>query len=134
MSKTMHNVISAAALFAAATIPGGLEAQSEVVADVARANTIEVNVDNGHWLDVRIYAVLANGAYGRIGTVTSFSTQQLEIPRWLSAQHSEIQLVAVPIGSSQQYVAPSVVVSQGDVIDLRLRNNLALSSILIRAG
>jgi hypothetical protein len=134
MNKTMRSMISAAALVAATAIPSSFEAQSVDGADATESKTIAVNVENRNWHDMRIYAVREGGASWRIGTVTSSSTQTLELPSWFSTINAEVHLVAVPIGSYQRYAAPPVVASGGDVIELKLRNNLALSSIWLRAG
>jgi len=134
MNKTIRNMISAAALVAAAAIPSSLEAQSVDGADATEPNRIAVRVENLNWLDMRIYAVRQGGASWRIGTVTSNSTRELELPSWLSASNTEVRLVAAPIGSPQRYAAPPVIVSGGDVIELSLKNNLALSSVVLRAG
>ena len=134
MKKNMKHNMLAAALFVAAALPTQLAAQSERPVRQAEANTITVEVYNGNWLDMRIYAVRENGASDRIGTVTSFSARELELPRWLVAANAAVQLVAVPIGSTQRYAAQPVVVSNGDVIEWKLSNHLSLSSIFVRAA
>ena len=42
---------------------------------------VTVHVNNGNWLDVRIYAVRNGNVYDRIGTVRSFSTRKFELGR-----------------------------------------------------
>jgi hypothetical protein len=133
MYRKLAGTIAAVALVAAVALPGNLFAQSgATAADIRTEEKISVHVDNGHWLDVRVYAVRENGARDRIGTVTSFTSSKLELPRWMTSSISQVQLVAVPIGSTQRYAAQPVLVSIGDTIEWKLMNNLALSSIWVR--
>jgi len=134
MYRNMTRTIVAVALVAVVTLPAKLLAGSAAMADTVTADRISVRVENGNWLDVRVYAVNESGAYDRLGTVTSFTTRTFELPRWITAPTSQIQLVAVPIGSARSYAAQPVLASVGDVIEWRLANNLALSSIWVRAG
>ncbi len=134
MYRTISRTIAAAALVSAITVPPSLLAQADATAATQKSSRIFVEVDNGNWLDVRVYAVRENGAYDRIGTVTSFSFRRLELPRWLTAANVQVQLVAAPIGSTRRYRAPPVMVSRGDTIEWKLANNLSLSTIMVRAG
>jgi hypothetical protein len=134
MYRTISRTIAAAALVSAIAVPPSLLAQTDATAATQKSSRIIVEVDNGNWLDVRVYAVRENGAYDRIGTVTSFSSRRLELPRWLTAANIQVQLVAAPIGSTQRYRSPPVMVSIGDTIEWKLTNNLSLSSIMVRAG
>ena len=132
MKNTTKNMMIFAAFFAAVALPGHVGAQSETEGVFDPQHTVTVEVENGNWLDMRVYAVRENGVSDRIGTVTSFSSKKFELPRWLARDNIEVQLVAVPIGSTQRHVSPPVLVSKGDVIEWQLRNNLALSSIFVR--
>lgn len=138
MYRRAATTIAALALVTAMALPANLFAQPEptaVASNEVRINKarITVEVENGNWLDVRVYAVKENGAYDRIGTVTSFTSSTLELPKWMTSSMVQVQLVAVPIGSTQSYAAPPVLVSAGDVIEWKLANNLNLSSIVVRA-
>ncbi len=134
MYRNIAKAIVVVALAAAATLPVKLFAESVVTIDTVTVPRISVQVENGNWLDVRVYAVTESGAYDRLGTVTSFTTRTFQLPRWITAPTSQIQLVAVPIGSTRSYAAQPVLVSVGEVIEWKLTNNLALSSIWVRAG
>lgn len=134
MIRYFARTISAVALVAAIASPGNLLAQSKNKDQPRRRATVTIEVNNGNWLDVRVYAVRENGASDRVGTVTSGTSTRFELPRWLTSHTMQIQLVAAPIGSTRRYRAPPVMVSVGDVIEWRLANNLALSSISVRAG
>jgi hypothetical protein len=134
MYRKMAVALGAVALMAAVTLPAKLFAESVAAVDTIAVPRISVRVENGNWLDIRVYAVNESGAYDRLGTVTSFSSSTFQLPRWMSAANSQVQLVAVPIGSNRSYAAQPVLVSLGDVVEWRLANNLALSSIWVRAG
>ncbi len=134
MYRNIARALGAVALMAAVTFPAESSAETSATGDTVTTPGIAVRVENGNWLDVRIYAVSESGAYDRLGTVTSFSSSTFQLPRWITAANSQIQLVAVPIGSNQSYAAEPVLASLGDVIEWKLANNLVLSSIWVRAG
>ena len=134
MYRSFAGQLATAVLIVAVTFPASLAAQQEARAEIRTKTRITVHVDNGHWLDVRVYAVKENGAYDRIGTVTSFTKSKLELPNWMTSSISQVQLVAIPIGSTQRYSAPPVIVSNGDIIEWKLANNLSLSSIWVRTS
>jgi hypothetical protein len=134
MYRRIAATIAAVALMTAAALPASLNAQSESSEVTASETRVTVQVDNGNWLDMRLYAVVEGGAYDRLGTVTGFSKGKFEIPRQLTATNSQIQLVAAPIGSTERYAAQPVMVSAGDVVEWKLANNLAMSSIFVRAS
>lgn len=134
MYRRIAATIAAVALMTAAALPASLNAQSESSEVTASETGVTVQVDNGNWLDMRLYAVVEGGAYDRLGTVTGFSKAKFEIPRQLTATNGQIQLVAAPIGSTERYVAQPVMVSAGDVVEWKLANNLAMSSIFVRAS
>jgi hypothetical protein len=134
MYRNIAAMLVAVALVAAVTLPAKSFAETVAAVDTVIKPRISVKVQNGNWLDVRVYAVTESGAYDRLGTVTSFTSRTFELPRWITAPTSQIQLVAVPIGSTRSYAAQPVLVSVGDVIEWKLTNNLALSSIWVRAS
>ncbi len=134
MIRNTAGTISAVALVAAVAFPGNLLAQSKDKDKPRLRAPVTIEVNNGNWLDVRVYAVRENGAYDRVGTVTAGSSSRFELPRWLTSHGMQIHLVAAPIGSTRRYRSPPVMVSVGDVIEWRLTNNLELSSISVRAG
>lgn len=127
-------ITAAVALVAAIAAPASVLAQGGASEATATEKRITVQVNNGHWLDVRVYAVRENGASDKIGTVTSFSSRELELPHWFAPADTRLRLVAVPIGSTERHTSPSVIASGGDVIEWRLHNNLSLSNIFVRSG
>jgi hypothetical protein len=134
MNRNFPGTISAVALVAMVAFPGSLLAQSKDEDKSRLRAPVTIEVENGNWLDVRVYAVRENGAYDRVGTVTSGSFVRFELPRRLTSHGMQIHLIAAPIGSTRRYRSPPVMVSVGDVIEWKLTNNLALSSISVRAG
>jgi len=88
-----------------------------------------VEVENYNWSDVVIYAV-RNGTRIRLGMVRSMGRERFVLPSAVVTASSNVQLVADPIGGSP-YVFPPVIVEGGNRVELRLENNLNLSSIAV---
>jgi hypothetical protein len=124
----------AAALTIASVIPPISHAQNETLIEPRNDAPVELHVNNGNWLDVRIYAVRAAGIYDRIGTVRSFTSKQFELPEWVTSTNRQLQLIVSPIGSRRRYAAPPVIVQAGDIVEWRLGTNLSNSTISVRAG
>jgi len=101
------------------------------VDDSARA-AVRVQVDNHNFLDMRIYAE-SNGRRWRLGTVTAFTSETFELPRFVTLPNDEVVLVASPIGSRGVYVAQPVLVEPGDTVQFNVENQLVLSNVLVRS-
>lgn len=86
-----------------------------------------VVVRNDNWLDMNVYAVRGNMKV-RLGTVTALSEARLKLPRNLLAGGSDVYLLADPIGSSEKYATQRLMIPLGSRVDLRLANNIAMSS------
>ncbi len=134
MHKVFATTIAAVALLAGAASQANAQVQTEELIEQAPDRPVIVHVDNGNWLDVRVYAVRNGNIYDRIGTVNSYTSREFEMPSWVTASNDYLQLVVVPIGSRQRYTAPPVMVSAGDTVEWRLGGNLANSTIAVRAG
>jgi len=91
---------------------------------------MEVRVENRGWSDVNVYAV-EGGMRLRLGTVTSMTTQRLRVPTRSGLFTHNVQLIAVPIGAGQAYVAPVVQVSRGQSMEFTIQNHLAISSVSV---
>lgn len=116
-----------ALLLAAALVAG-----SGVAPAAAEANDstgVVVHVENRNFLDVRVYALVAGAPY-RLGTVSSFSEEAIQLPKFVVGLGSEIQLVAVPIGSTRANYAPTMFVGPGDEWVYRVENSLGLSTLV----
>ena len=103
--------------------------QSHVEA-IENDGTVEVRVSNNNWHDIRVYA-LRNGVRHRLGTVTSFTSAVIRIPKYLQPDIYGVTLLAVPIGARGGHVSPTVHVTEGDRLLWRLENNLNLSSLVL---
>ena len=92
--------------------------------------TVTLTVVNDNWLDMKIYALRLGTRY-RLGTVTSLTSEEFELPAHLQPSISEVQLLAVPIGGTHGVVSPTVYPSGGDEVVWALQNNLALSGTIV---
>ncbi len=93
----------------------------------AGATAATVVVSNDNWHDMRVYAT-RNGMRVRLGTVTSMSSQKFNLPGGLLGGAGELHLLADPIGSPNGYRSQPLLVRSGQMIEVNLRNNLALST------
>ena len=91
-----------------------------------------VQVDNGNFADVVIYA-LSTGQYYRLGEVTGHDRATLGLPRQLNTA-SDLRLVADPIGSRSSYFSDPILFEPGDVLVLDVGPTMSLSSVSVRAG
>ena len=104
------------------------EERSETPAAVPERTTVRVVNDN--WHDMTVYAV-RSGYRRRLGTVTSFTSRVFALPQAFLIPSDELRLIADPIGRRGAYVSEALVISAGDVVEWRLRNNISLSNIFI---
>jgi hypothetical protein len=132
--QNLRKALLAVAAAALMTLPGEAVAEPEVSADGNGAPSVTVEVKNNNWLDVRVYAVSQSGAYDRLGTVTSMTSQKFKLPSWVTASAHEVTLIAVTIGGNRRVVTDPILVSSGDVVVWRVENNIALSSVSVRVG
>lgn len=118
--------------FTLAGVSGGCSSAMEREPANAFAGETEttVLVTNNNWSDMTLYAT-RNGAMTRLGSVTSMSTERFRLPSPLVVGSGNLQLVADPLGSSQTYRSPPLLVSAGQQIEFTLQNNLALSTLSV---
>lgn len=91
--------------------------------------TVEVQVRNNGWNDVRVYA-LRDGHRYRLGTVTALTSAVLRIPKHLQPNSFGVQLLALPIGARARHVSPIIYVSEGERLLWSLEFNLDLSYLV----
>jgi len=96
-------------------------------AQAAPANTAIVHVNNHNWQDVDVFAV-REGMKMRLGMVTSMSSGDFKLPETFLVGSPNVQLRIDPIGSNNGYLTQSILVSPGQTVDLRIENNLNLTS------
>jgi len=121
-------LIVLAAFAAPACAGGGLGVGEEGVP--APARQVYVEVENYNWADVVVYAV-RQGTRMRLGMVTSMGRERFALPAGVLAAGADLHLIADPIGGDAPYVFPPVMVQRGQRVELRLENNLRLSSVAV---
>lgn len=94
------------------------------------ATTVEV--DNGNFADVVVYA-LGAGQYYRLGEVTGLDRSTFRLPRHLVGV-TDLRLVVDPIGSGVSYFSQEILFSPGDVLILDVGPTMNLSSVSVRGG
>ncbi len=91
-------------------------------------STLTVNNDN--WLDCVIFAQ-HDGELSRIGTVTAVTSATFTLKPWILGQTRSIRLVAHPVGSEGVARTDLLKIQPGQVIEWRLENQLARSSVMV---
>ena len=135
IGKVMSTAILAGALTAMS--PGSLWAQTtdntpaeNAVAE--RKHHAELVVQNNNWLDAHVY-VVQRGMRTSLGLMTALGTRAFELPSWATQSGNDVQILVHLIGGVS-YLTPVVNVYPGDVVELVLQNNLALSSTVVFHG
>jgi hypothetical protein len=132
--RAMGTLIVAVGL--AAVVPGRASSQDTGPAPVAHHATKSVapsavlDVQNNNWLDVHIYMV-RDGMLTSLGFMNGPGTAEFDLPSPATVPGADVQLLVLPIGGTMSYLSPTLVISSGDVVDLSIENNLALSSVTI---
>ena len=95
--------------------------------EVGTDATIEVT--NYNWADMTVYAV-RNGTRIRLGSVMSMATEQFTLPRGMVGT-TDMHIMADPVGSRHTYSTRPVLVVAGQTLQLRLENNIEMSSVSV---
>ncbi len=119
--------LGAAALAAGCATGRGVVADDLSSAQAAPPNTAIVHVDNHNWQDVDVFAV-REGTRIRLGMVTSMSSGDFRLPEAFLVGSPNVQLRIDPIGSNNGYLTQGILVAPGQTVDLRIENNLNLTS------
>lgn len=85
-----------------------------------------IQVQNLNLNRVRVEAV-SGGVERRLGEVESTNTDDFVLPRGVSL--SDLQILVDPIGPSQYYLSPRVLALPGDLIEVTVTPNLALTTV-----
>lgn len=99
-------------------------------ADKARTPSAVLEVQNNNWLDVHLYMV-RDGMLTSLGFMNGPGSAEFDLPSPATVAGADVQLLVLPIGGTRSYLSPTLVISPGDVVDLSIENNLALSSVTI---
>ena len=133
IGKVMSTAILAGALTAMS--PGPLWAQEtdhapteNTVAE--RRPPVELIVQNNNWLDAHLYLVRGGIVRTSLGLMTALGTREFELPSWATLPGNDVQILVHLIGGVS-YLTPAVNVDRGDVVELVVQNNLALSSAVV---
>ncbi len=136
IGKVMSTAILAGALTAMS--PGPLWAQASDNAPTEnqlaeRTPHVELVVQNNNWLDAHVYLVRGS-VRTSLGFMTALGKREFELPSWATLPGNDVQILVHLIGGVS-YLTPVVNVYRGDVVELVVQNNLALSStVVFRAG
>ena len=132
----MSTAILAGALTAMS--PGPLWAQASDNAPTENAVAertphVELVVQNNNWLDAHVYLVRGS-VRTSLGFMTALGKREFELPSWATLPGNDVRILVHLIGGVS-YLTPVVNVYPGDVVELVVQNNLALSStVVFRAG
>ena len=128
-TKKLAMVLAIAGSLSACASQGGMQgmAGNAFTGEVGTDAAIEVT--NYNWADMTVYAV-RNGTRVRLGSVMSMSTEQFQLPRGMVGT-TDMRIMADPVGSRHAYHTRPVLVVPGQTLQLRLENNIELSSVSV---
>jgi hypothetical protein len=92
---------------------------------------VTVEVDNGGYLDVVVYA-LPDGAWHRLGSVTGLASAAFVVPSVMATAGTGFRLLVDPIGSDDAYFTEVIRANPGDRVELHVQSLLSLSSWSVR--
>lgn len=95
--------------------------------DVQRDDQVRLVLTNHNWADVAVY-LIRGGSRVRLGDVPSMSERVLMVPRAMLGASTNVRLLIDPIGSRHVHVTDPIFVSPGQVIEMAVENNLALTN------
>lgn len=90
----------------------------------------ELVVENNNWLDVHVYLV-RDGMTMSLGFMNGPGKAKFELPSIATLPGAPLQFLVVPIGGAESHLTPQVNINPGDVVELTVQNDLALSSVVV---
>lgn len=96
------------------------------------AAPVIVVVENRNHLDVIVYAAHEGGARERLGLVTSGAVGRFNLPRGAVLRGGDLQLVAHPVGTTDNYVSDRVNPLPGQRVTWTLQQGFERSSIVVQ--
>lgn len=140
--QTGRRVVWTAVLAGAFALPVGVRALGQAVAAVPPREAVPANaavqesqqarvhVENDGWLDIGVYAVVT-GVPMYLGHVGGLSEETFDLPENLRT--SDLRLLADPIGGFGHYLTEPLRLSPGDLVDLKVEDDLRFSTFTIRS-
>jgi len=92
---------------------------------------IALRVTNSNWSDVRIYVVRGT-MWTRLGTVTTNSTVDFQIPADFLSGAGGASIVADPVAGRAHWSTPLPAISEGDEFEGVIENFLQYSHLVVR--
>lgn len=92
-----------------------------------------LSVQNDNWLDVHVYAVRDGEPYS-LGVVTGPGETVFDLPAMMTTPGARVQILALPIGGTADYLSPEIDINPGDVVKLSIANALPLSNVIVEPG
>lgn len=119
------------ALATGATLGGCAPATEQAELGAPEGQTTLV-VENNNWSDMVIY-VTRGASRTRIGSVTSMRTATFRITDSMAGGgYGEVRIIADPVGTDRTYTSPVINIVPGSQVQLRLQNNVQVSSFSVR--
>ena len=92
---------------------------------------VALRVTNSNWSDVRIYVVRGT-MWMRLGTVTTNSTVDFQIPADFLSGAGGASIVADPVAGRARWSTPLPAISEGDEFEVVIENFLQYSHLVVR--
>ena len=92
---------------------------------------VPLRVTNSNWSDVRIYVVRGT-MWMRLGTVTTNSTVDFQIPADFLSGAGGASIVADPVAGRAHWSTPLPAISEGDEFEVVIENFLQYSHLVVR--
>ena len=92
---------------------------------------VALRVTNSNWSDVRIY-VVRGAMWMRLGTVTTNSTVDFQIPADFLSGAGGASIVADPVAGRAHWSTPLPAISEGDEFEVVIENFLQYSHLVVR--
>lgn len=94
--------------------------------------TILVDVTNTNWLDMNVYVINGSGYRRRLGMVTTNQTRTFRVEASALGGSDMIQFAGDPIGSTEWFYAPAMMVHPGQRAVWMIANQQTQSAAYVR--
>lgn len=131
--RTTAAVLAAALLLTGCSLVAGGPSMAEGEAEKQEKGPATAAVTNDSWFNLQVY-VADDTRRDLLGNVPSYETTTFEIPRSIAAASGEIQLVADPVGATNEYLSAPVLIGPGQVVEWTVQNDAGFTynSIVVR--